>query len=326
MTNDFHTPVLLHEVIEGLNIKPGKRYIDATLGGGGHALEIIKRGGKVLGIDADQEAIKYVESRIRNQESGIRIGEDLILVLGNFKDIGGIARKYGFVKVAGILFDLGVSLHQLTTAERGFSFLQDGPLDMRMGSSPPAGGSGLPSATAADLVNGLYEHELTYLFQRYGEEQLARKLAHAICSARKVERIETTGELVRIVEKVKPRMIGIHPATKIFQALRIAVNDELGSLERALPQAVKLLEPGGRLAVISFHSLEDRIVKDFFKQSKEMFMITKKPIVPSEEERYKNPRARSAKLRIYEKVFQRESAFQIRVIPRFDRHVIRDYL
>ena len=285
---EFHTSVLLQEVIEGLNVKPGKKYIDATLGGGGHGVEIVKRGGKVLGIDTDEEAIEHVKKILSEKDN-------ITLVRGNFRDIGEIARAHGFEKVAGVLFDLGVSSHQLTAKERGFSFQKDGPLDMRM--HPKEG-----FATAADLVNGLYEHELTSLFEKYGEDRMARRIARAICVAREVARIETTAELARIIERVVGRRVfggkkSIHPATKVFQALRIAVNDELGSLEAALPKAVELLDDKGRIAVISFHSLEDRIVKNFFREHS----LAKKPIAPTDEEIARNPKARSGKLRIYEK-------------------------
>ena len=288
--DEFHTSVLLHEVIDGLDIEVGKKYIDATLGGGGHGLEIVKRGGQVLGIDVDEEAIEYVKRIIGNWKFDPPKWR-MKLVQGNFADIGEIAKENGFEKVAGILFDLGVSLHQLKTPERGFSFQKEGPLDMRM--DPESG-----SAKAADLVNGLYEHELIELFEKYGGERMARAVARAICSARQVKRIETTGELAGVVERVKNRQGRIHPATQVFQALRIAVNDELGSLERALPQIAELLEERGKVAIISFHSLEDRIVKQFFKEK--MHMVTKKPITASEAEIRMNPRARSAKLRIYE--------------------------
>lgn len=297
----FHTPVLLQEIIGGLHVRPGKKYIDATLGGGGHAIEIVKRGGKVLGIDVDQEAIEYVKKKVGSEKLEVIIGEDLILVKGNFRDIGEIAKAFGFREVAGVLFDLGVSSHQLKTPERGFSFQKEGPLDMRMAHSLPAGGSG-QGVTAADLVNGLYEHELIYLFEKYGEERLGRRIADAICRAREVKKIGTTRELARIVEAVYYGRKGATSAyaratadKQVFQALRIAVNDELGNLQQALPQTVDLLEQGGRIAVISFHSLEDRIVKNFFKGHE----VTKKPIMPSGEEIKNNPRARSAKLRIY---------------------------
>ncbi len=283
MEEIFHTPVLLQEVIEGLNVKAGKKYIDATLGGGGHGLEIVKRGGIVLGIDVDQEAIDFVKLRIE-------IGKDLILAQGNFRDLAEIAHKHGFDRVAGIIFDLGVSSHQLNKAERGFSFQKDAPLDMRMDKAL--------SVTAADLVNGLYKNELIYIFEKFAGEEMARLIANAIDRARLIKRIETTGQLAAIIEQVKRRRGKVHPATKVFQALRIAVNDELVSLEKALVQGADLLEKDGRMAVISFHSLEDRIVKEFFKGRQ----LTKKPITPLEKEVRVNARARSAKLRIYQNI------------------------
>lgn len=286
---EFHTPVLLQEVIKGLNVQPGKKYIDATLGGGGHAFEILKRGGKVLGIDVDEEAIEYVKSRIQSANWRIRIGKDVVLIRGNFRDVSEIAKEHGFDSVAGVLFDLGVSSHQLKTQERGFSFQEDAPLDMRMDKTL--------TIKASDLVNGLYENELARLFEKLGEEKWALGIARAICRARALRRIETTGELAQIIESVKKAKARVHPATKVFQALRIAVNDELGSLEKALPQALELIENRGRIAVISFHSLEDRIVKHFFGKH----ALTKKPIVATNEEITQNPRARSAKLRVYEK-------------------------
>lgn len=294
---DYHTPVLLQETVDWLRVRQGKKYIDATLGGGGHGVEIVKRGGDVLGIDIDQDAIDYVKRRWGVEARKWNLDEKhLTLVRGNFRDIGAIARDHGFEKVAGILFDLGVSGHQLKTQERGFSFQKDGPLDMRMDRNQ--------TVTAADLVNGLYKNELISLFERYGEEKLARRIADAICRAREVKKIETSGELAKIVEGV---YYGRKGATstfasasadkQVFQALRISVNDELGNVEKALPQAVELLEEGGKIVVISFHSLEDRIVKHFFGKG----ALTKKPIVPRDEETLRNPRARSAKLRIYEK-------------------------
>jgi 16S rRNA (cytosine1402-N4)-methyltransferase len=288
--SEYHTPVLLDEVINALHIVPGKKYIDATLGGGGHTQEILKRGGVVLGIDQDEDAIEYVKEKVISEKLEVR--SNLILAKGNFRNIGEIAKENGFGIVSGILLDIGVSLHQLQTKERGFSFLQDAALDMRMDPSASSG----QAATAADLVNGLYQNELTELFEKYGEEPNARRMADAICSARKIKKIETTGELAAIIETVRKRVGRIHPATQVFQALRIAVNDELGALEEALPQAVALLEKNGTVAVISFHSLEDRIVKNYFKEKGGTTLI-----VPGDEEIGKNPRARSAKLRVYEK-------------------------
>lgn len=285
--NKFHEPVLVREALAALKIAPGRRYIDATLGGGGHAVEIVKRGGIVLGIDVDQEAIDYVQERIRNQESGIR--ERLKLVRGNFKDIDEIARSHGFAKVNGILFDLGVSSHQLDTKERGFSFQREGPLDMRMDRNL--------SVSARDLINGLREKELYELFTKLGEERFARTISERIVRARGVKPIETTTQLVRVAL--------VRPLARVFQALRIAVNDELNNLKEALPKAALLLASSGRLAVVSFHSLEDRIVKRSFLsfvQDGLGSVQTDKPIVPSVREVQRNPRARSAKLRAFERL------------------------
>jgi 16S rRNA (cytosine1402-N4)-methyltransferase len=294
----YHTTVLLKETIDNLQVKKGRLYVDATLGGGGHSFEILNRGGRVLGLDADQEALDFVkkELRIRNQE--LRIEErSLILAKGNFKDIDNIAREENIQSVAGAVFDLGVSSHQLESAERGFTFMQDGPLDMRMDRDL--------SVKAEGLVNILHKSELAELFEKYGEEPFARRIADAIISARKVKAIQTTAELVEIVKRVVPRRNSdINPATKVFQALRIAINDELGSLKDALPKYLELLEPGGRLCIISFHSLEDRIIKQQFNQwaaEGEGIVITKKPIIPTDEELERNRRARSSKLRVFEK-------------------------
>lgn len=289
--DSFHTSVLLKEVIEFLDIKAGKKYIDATLGGGGHSFEILKNGGKVLGIDADQEAIDYVKENIK-------FGQDLILVRGNFRDLEKIALLNDFKQAAGILFDLGVSGHQLDTKERGFSFQKEGPLDMRMDQNF--------GVKALDLVNALTKGELYELFTKLGEERNARAISEHIIRARGVNPITKTTELAEIIRKTSPKNFGkIDPATKVFQALRIAVNEELHSLKEALPQAIELLEKGGRLLIISFHSLEDRIVKDAFEefQKKEMGRsVTKKPIAPSTEEIERNKRSRSAKLRVFEKI------------------------
>ncbi|MBI5465525.1 16S rRNA (cytosine(1402)-N(4))-methyltransferase RsmH [Candidatus Gottesmanbacteria bacterium] len=297
MTEDYHIPVLLKETINGLVIKEGKKYIDATVGGGGHTEEILKRGGKVLGIDCDPEAIEHVKESIKYKVSSIKY--DLTLVRGNFVHLKEISKKVEFEKAAGILFDLGVSSHQLETENRGFSFNTDAPLDMRM--------DPILSVTAADLVNGLNEGELYELFVKYSEEYHSRAIARAIVRARALKPITTCNELAEIVVKARRRrrFDRAHPATRIFQALRIAVNDELNNLRQALPQAVELLEKGGRLVILSFHSLEDRIVKNFFKDKAEkgiLQILTKKPIRPDERETKANPRSRSAKLRIAEKL------------------------
>lgn len=289
-TISYHTPVLLQKTIDYLDIKPGKSYIDATIGGGGHTLEILRRGGRVLGMDCDPEAVKYVGSR-----------DNLVLVQGNFKDLKDIAHSNGFREVAGIIFDLGISSHQISTPERGFSFQADAPLDMRMDPNL--------TVTAADLINGLTKGELYELFTKLGEEERAGAIASAILGTRTIKQIRTTKALADLVVKVYGggrRIRGkIHPATRVFQALRIAVNDELNNLKVALPQAKDLLEKRGRLVVISFHSLEDRIVKNFFKEEAlvgSLQILTKKPIRPDFEEIAQNPNSRSAKLRVGEKI------------------------
>lgn len=288
----FHEPVLLQESLNLLNVAKSKKYIDATLGGGRHALEIIKRGGIVLGIDVDEEAIRYVSENFQFQIANSK----LKIAQGNFKDINIIAKENGFDSVAGAFFDLGVSSHQLETQERGFSFQNNGPLDMRMD-------KGL-AATAADLVNGLTRKELYELFITLGQEHNAWPIVNSIIRARRIKPIQSTGELAQIVTKSVPRYGKIHPATKIFQALRMAVNDELGNLRAGLSSAIQLLDSRGRLVVISFHSLEDRIVKNLFKEFKDKdlgVILTVKPVTPSLEEVKNNPRSRSAKLRAIEK-------------------------
>lgn len=290
---NFHTPVLLEEIIDFLRVTPGEKYIDATLGGGGHTEEILKRGGKVLGIDWDPEAIEYVGSRIQ----GLGFRNNLTLIRGNFKDLKQIALSNNFGEVSGILFDLGVSTHQISTEERGFSFSSDAPLDMRMD-------PGL-AVTAQDLVNGLTKGELYELFFKLGEEHNSRAIAQAVVRARAVKPIRTCLELAELIAQVKGggwKKRKIHPATQVFQALRIAVNGELENLKVALPQAVELLKKEGRLVVISFQSLEDRIVKDFFRQEKRLKTLTKHPLRPSVEEITINPRSRSAKMRLAEKI------------------------
>lgn len=284
--NKFHTPVLLQEVLEALKVQKDKKYIDATVGGGGHAQELIKQGAQILGIDADQDAINCIKENFKFEILNLK----LIPVQGNFKDLGEIARSKGFSKVAGILFDLGVSSYQLEDADRGFSFQKAGPLDMRMNQEL--------SVKAADLINGLTKGELYELFSKLAEEPRALTISESIVRARRISPIKTTGELAMIIEK---RRGGL---ARVFQALRIAVNDELNNLRSALPQAVSLLEREGRLAVISFHSLEDRIVKDSFLDFREKGLgtvITKKPIVPSSGEIKMNKRSRSAKLRVFER-------------------------
>lgn len=283
----YHTSVLLQEAVDALQITKNEKYIDATLGAGGHSLEILKRGGIVLGIDQDEEAQREAAKNLE--------GLPITITAGNFSRIKDLAKGNDFDKVAGVLFDLGVSSHQLDTNVRGFSFLSEGPLDMRMSKDV--------AVTAADLVNGLHEKELVDLFTKYGEEVFSKRIAKAIVVYRSEKPITTTAELAELIARSVPKTGKIHPATRVFQALRIAVNDELHAIEDALPQAQELLKSKGRIVVISFHSLEDRIVKKTFeaftKEGKGM-MITNKPIVPSELEMKDNRRARSAKMRIFE--------------------------
>lgn len=296
MKDSYHISVLLKEAVDSLSVEPGKLYIDGTLGGGGHTAEILERGGKVLGIDFDEDALAYNKLRIENGE--VRNGKNVTLAKGNFRDIDAIAKENGIEKVAGIVLDIGVSSHHFDDVGRGFSFQHEAPLDMRMDQDL--------EVNAADLLNVLSKNELAELFLKLGEEWKAKPIAEAIVKARQVSSIKTTTDLVEVVKRVIPGgKPGINPATKVFQALRIAVNDELNNLRDVLPKAVDLLEPNGRLAVISFHSLEDRIVKNAFKQFAQEgkgTIVTKKPLVPSEEEIGRNKRARSAKLRVFEKI------------------------
>lgn len=294
--SNYHKSVLLQESIEGINVKRGQKYIDATLGGGGHSLEIVNRGGIVLGIDADKEAIDFVSqnqaSRIKNQE--------LRLVQGNFRNIDKIARENGFEKVSGILFDLGVSSHQLDSAERGFSYLLSSPLDMRMD-------QGL-GVKASDLVNALGKKELYEIFKDFGEERRANAVVDLIISRRKIAPFQTTADLSLTLATA----YGFRDITdfakatsskRVFQALRMVVNDEMGSLKEALPNTLKILGNKGRLVIITFHSLEDRMVKQAFKSFEKEgkgVVITKKPVLPSSEEQRLNSRSKSAKLRIFE--------------------------
>lgn len=295
-----HTPVLLAEVLAGLRPQSGGRYVDGTLGGGGHAAAILEASapaGLLLGIDADPAALAAAGARLAP------FGARATLLHGNARELTQLAEQAGFTTITGLLLDLGVSSHQLDTPERGFSFMVDAPLDMRL--DPTSG------ETAAELVNQTPEAELADLIYRYGEERGSRKIARLIVEARRRQPISTTEQLAAIITRALGGRRGkIHPATRTFQALRIAVNRELESLEMALAQAVELLAPGGRLAVIAFHSLEDRIVKQFFRAESgyggadgptRLRIITKKPIIAEAQELRDNPRARSAKLRIAEK-------------------------
>ncbi len=292
-TTEFHTPVLVKEAIDGLKIQPGKWYVDCNLGGGGHAREILAAGGKVLALDLDPDAIKATRQSLTGYD------DRLVLYQTNFANLDDAVKKFVGHPVAGVLFDLGVSSYQLDTPERGFSFNSNSPLDMRMDQTI--------GASAEDLVNGLYEKELAQMFEELGEEAWAKPIARKIVQARKDGPITTTHQLSEIVRSVKRQSsVGqTNPATQVFQALRIAVNNELENIKVALPKALLVLEKGGRLAVISFHSLEDRIVKDFMKDEsdyKNLTILTKKPISPGQSEISVNPRSRSAKLRVAEKV------------------------
>lgn len=274
-----HVPVLLKEAVDYLNVKRSGKYIDATYGAGGHSREILTRGGAVLALDVSPAAVEAAEK-----------DPNLKVIRGNFRKLGELAWAEGFGQVDGILFDLGVSSDELEKVQ-GLSFQRDEPLDMRL--DPDLG------VTAADLVNALPESKLAELFKEYGDEPNHKFFARALVRARNEKKIETTGELLQALGRPQgQRFERIHPATRIFQALRIAVNDELEALREALPQAKGLLKPGGRLVVISFHSGEDRIVKDFIKVN--MKSLADKPIQPSGEEISTNPRARSAKLRAAE--------------------------
>ncbi len=303
-----HIPVLLNETIDGLKINPNGIYVDGTAGGGGHSGEILKRltSGKLISIDQDPDAIGTLTERFKKNENSI-------IIKGNFADIKELLAQRGVFRVDGVLLDIGVSSHQLDTPERGFSFHEDAPLDMRMSQK---------GTTAAQLVNTLPYEELKRIIFEYGEEKYAPSIAKGIINARREKPVETTFELAEIVKSNVPQRVRRdgHPARKTFQAVRIAVNDELGVLQRGLDGAFDLLGSGGRLAVITFHSLEDRIVKqkmaswvqgctcpkDFpvcvCGNKPKAGLITRKPVCANETELTENPRARSAKLRICEKL------------------------
>jgi len=302
-----HTPVMVPEIMNALDVQPGGRYIDGTLGEGGHSKSILtaaEPGGQVLGLDADAEAISVATERLAE------FGDSFLALNVNFRDVRATALRYEFVPVHGVLFDLGVSSLQLDRESRGFSFRRSDPLDMRFSFDQ--------KITASDIVNGYAESELADLIFHLGEDRAARRIAREIVRNRP---INTSLELAEVVEKANPRRgRKTHPATQTFQAIRIAVNDELSALETALEQAVSVLGQGGRMAVISYHSLEDRIVKNFIrKQASDCIcppgtpvckcdhlatlkVITRRPLVPSDEEIESNPRARSAKLRVAERI------------------------
>ncbi|MCB0154451.1 MAG: 16S rRNA (cytosine(1402)-N(4))-methyltransferase RsmH [Anaerolineae bacterium] len=303
----MHIPVLLDETITALLPQPGGVYIDGTVGAGGHAEAILRASapnGRLVGFDQDQQALAISAGRLAT------FGDRVTLYHANFDQLEQVAKQINIPPVDGILLDLGVSSMQLDQPERGFSFREDAPLDMRMN---PAQGQ-----SAADLVNHLPQDELANLIYQYGEERLSRRIARAIVQARPIERTQALAEVITKATPGQGRKQKIHPATRTFQALRIAVNDELGALERVLPQALRLLKPGGRLAIITFHSLEDRIVKQFFRREAQdcicppeqlictcghqavIDLINKRPITATATEIDVNPRARSAKLRVVE--------------------------
>jgi 16S rRNA (cytosine1402-N4)-methyltransferase len=302
----YHLPVLLAETVALLAPASGKCFVDGTLGGGGHSEAFLKAGAQVIGLDQDPQALAFAGERLAG------FGEQFRAVRSNFEEVGVVLGSLGIPGIDGALLDIGVSSWQIDTPERGFSFQQDGPLDMRMN---PEG-----VLTAADIVNNAPAEELLHLFWTYGEEPAARKIVAQILRDRAERPLVTTFDLVGCVEKVVPRRGRTNPATKVFQALRIAVNRELEVLNRALVEFSARLNPGGRFGVITFHSLEDRIVKTFFKfRSTEWLdrpewpqprknpdfqfrLLTNKPAVASAEEQAKNPRSRSAKLRVVERL------------------------
>lgn len=303
----MHIPVLLNEVICFLDPQSNQNFIDCTLGNGGHTVAILEKtapSGKVLAIDLASEATKKFQQRAK--EGGL--GKRVILVNDNFARLKEIVQDINFGFVSGILLDLGLSSEELEQSGRGFSFLRDEPLNMRFGDFESRLGE--DRSTAEFIVNRWPFEELVRIFRDYGEERDAYKITKAIDRKRRVEKIRTTKQLVEIILSAKYQSLEvyphhrIHPATRIFQALRIAVNRELENLKQVLPSALEVLSPGGRIAVISFHSLEDRIVKNFFRDQKQagaVNVLTKKPVVPTEEEVRNNPRSRSAKLRVAEK-------------------------
>ncbi len=288
----YHKPVLLHEAMEILITKTDGIYADATIGFGGHAREILKRlddKGRLIGIDRDESALSFLRDSITDRR--------LSLLKGNFSNLGSLLVSIGVGKIDGVLFDLGVSLFQLKELTRGFSFISDSRLDMRMDTSQ--------TLDAWEIVNRYSGKDLENIFRDYGEEPASSKISRAIVEERRHKNINTCKELAAIVERVYRRRGKIHPATRIFQAIRIKVNDELGELKRGLFSAYESLGTGGRLCVISYHSLEDRIVKDFFKEGQRVYklkILTKKPIKPSKDEVVVNPASRSAKLRGAEKI------------------------
>lgn len=308
-----HKSVLLNETIDSLNVKPEGIYVDGTLGGGGHALEVCRRlgeYGRLIGIDQDADAIAAASERLRDYEDRVTI------VRSNYEEIQSVLKDLGIDQVDGIYLDLGVSSYQLDTPERGFTYREDdAPLDMRMDQRN--------TQTAADLVNTYSEFDLYRIIRDYGEDKFAKNIAKHIVRARETKRIETTGELTEIIKEAVPakvRAVGGHPSKKTFQAIRIELNQELEVLNNSIDTMIDLLKPGGRLAIITFHSLEDRIVKIRFRNNENPCtcppdfpvcvcgkvskgrVITRKTVVPSEEETSMNKRSKSSKLRVFERI------------------------
>ena len=306
-----HVSVLLHETVDGLNVRPDGTYVDATLGGGGHALEVCSRlgdKGRLIGIDQDADAIKAASERLAG------FGEKVTIIRSNYRDMKPQLQTIGVDKVDGIVLDLGVSSYQLDTAERGFSYRADAPLDMRMDQRQ--------KMTAGDIVNGYSEAELYRVIRDYGEDRFAKNIAKHIVAERAKGPVETTGQLNEIIRHAIPMKIqktSGHPSKRTFQAIRIELNHELDVLRDSLEDMIDMLNPGGRICIITFHSLEDRIVKSAFRKNENPCtcpshfpvcvcgkiskgkVVTKKPILPSEEEMESNSRSKSAKLRIFER-------------------------
>ncbi|MEY2504541.1 MAG: rRNA (cytosine1402-N4)-methyltransferase [Verrucomicrobiota bacterium] len=302
----YHRPVLMREAVELLAPRAGALVVDATCGGGGHSAEILRTGADVLALDQDPDAIEFAAEKLAP------FGGRVTLRQANFRDAGAVLDELGIVGIGGALLDLGVSSRQLENGSRGFSVMRQGPLDMRM--DPRR------ELTAASVINSYSEEDLTRLFRELGEEPAARRIASQLVKLRKTSPFQETMQLAKAIEKIVWRHGRRHPATQVFQALRMEVNDELGALEEGLRVFTKRLESGARLAVITFHSLEDRIVKNFFRdRSREWLdrpewpeprrnpdfalrLITSKPVEPGENEQRVNPRSRSAKLRVAEKI------------------------